>query len=357
MYARDLAVRLLQFGHTPILYSTQLGDIAREIRAKTVSVTDNLNSVSTPPDIIHGHHALETATALLHFPQTPAIQTIHGNLGFLSSPPKFTRIRRYLPVDNTCRDRLINEFGLEEERVRVILNSFDLNRFAQRAALPPRPRRALIFSNLTDLHFKAVQAACEQTRIELDVIGADTNICSNPEEVLPQYDLVFAKARCALEALAVGAAVILCDYHGLGPMVTTGELDRLRALNFGHRTLCNELSADLIINEINRYDAIDAAKVSRRIRSTASLDSMVYELVAIYQEALAEYKQTDGIDAESESRETAEFLRWLSIQTHSNPSGRAALKTVLSRIPILNSPEVTERILRVASKVSAARNR
>ena len=35
------------------------------------------------------------------------------------------------------------------------------------------------------------------------------------------YDLVFAKARCALEAMAVGAAVVLCDTHGLGPMVTS----------------------------------------------------------------------------------------------------------------------------------------
>ena len=42
---------------------------------------------------------------------------------------------------------------------------------------------------------------------------------SRPEELLPKYDLVFAKARCALEAMATGCAVVLCDFAGLGSMV------------------------------------------------------------------------------------------------------------------------------------------
>lgn len=355
MYVRDLAMRLLQSGHTPIVYSTQLGDIAREMRERTITVTDNLETVTLPPAIIHGHHSLETVTALLHFPETPAIQSIHGNLGFLSAAPKFDRILRYLPVDYTCRDRLVYEFGIPEEKIRVILNSVDLTKFAQRDPLPARPQRALVFSNCTDTHVKAVQGACDRTGILLDVIGADTNVCANPEAVLPRYDLVFAKARCALEALAVGAAVILCDYQGLGPMVDSEQFDRLRDLNFGHRTLSNQLSPDLIAKEIEKYNPADAAEVSRRTRSSASLDSMMNDLLELYAEVIAEFKAAGGVDAQHESREAAEFLRWLSIQTHSNPSGRAALKTVLSRIPILNSPQLTERILRVAAKVAAPR--
>ncbi len=355
MYVRDLAARLLQTGHTPIVYSTQLGDIAREIRALTITVTDNLKTVALPPDIIHGHHGLETVTALLYFPDTPAIQTIHGNLGFLSAAPKFDRILRYVPVDDTCRDRLVYESGIPEERIRVILNSVNLNRFAERHPLPVRPHRALVFSNCTDSHVKAVQAACDRAGISLDVIGADTKACKNPETVLPQYDLVFAKARCALEALAVGSAVILCDYQGLGPMVSSQQFDRLRGLNFGHRTLTNELSPELIGREIEKYDPLDAAQVSRRVRASASLELMVNEFLELYDEVMTEYQATGGIDAQRESRDAAEFLRWLSIQTHSNPSGRAALKTVLSRIPILNSPQLTERILRAAARVAAPR--
>ena len=136
--AIHLAARLLERGHTPIVYSTQLGDVSREIRERTIVVTDNLETVSVRPDIIHGNHSLETMTALLQFPDVPAIHTIHGNLGFLSAAPKFPRILRYIPVDDTCCDRIVYENGIDEDRIRVILNSVDLKRFTPRSALPTR---------------------------------------------------------------------------------------------------------------------------------------------------------------------------------------------------------------------------
>ena len=36
LYVRDLALGLLKRGHTPIAYSTKLGEVATEIRAATV---------------------------------------------------------------------------------------------------------------------------------------------------------------------------------------------------------------------------------------------------------------------------------------------------------------------------------
>src|SRR5262245_31349615 len=85
---------------------------------------------------------------------------------------------------------------------------------------------------------------------------------AQPEEILGRYDLVFAKARCALEAMAVGAAVVLCSSSGLGPMVTTGRLDQLRRLNFGRRSLREAIHPDAIEREIASYDAVDATEVS-----------------------------------------------------------------------------------------------
>ena len=51
---------------------------------------------------------------------------------------------------------------------------------------------------------------------------------AQPERVLGRYDIVFAKAKAAMEAMAVGAAVVLCDFGGVGPMVTWADFDRLR---------------------------------------------------------------------------------------------------------------------------------
>lgn len=315
LYVRDLARGLLARGHRPVVYTPKLGPLAQELRDKTVPVTDCLDTITEPPEIIHGQHNLETMTALLRFTRAPAIFVVHDNLSRRDVPPRFPRILRYVAVDYTCRDRLVFEHGIPEDRVRVLLNSVNLSLFEPRGPLPARPRRALIFSNASSAHFAAVREACAQSGLALDVVGHDSgNISSRPEELLGQYDIVFAKARCALEALAVGAAVILCDFRGVGPMVTSGELDSLRRLNFGHRTLRSEIRAEVIAGEIARYDAADAAEVSRKVRAVAGSDIMLDELAALYSEVLEEYAASPEADAEAESRAASSYLRWLTLR-------------------------------------------
>src|SRR5436190_15531638 len=136
MYVRDLATALLARGHTPIAYSATLGELAEEMRWKTIPVVDNLDAVSVRPDIIHGHHNNETMTALLHFPGVPAVYFIHDNLSPNDIAPIFPRILRYVAVDDTCRDRVVFEQGIPEEQVRVRPNFVDLKKFKPRGPLP-----------------------------------------------------------------------------------------------------------------------------------------------------------------------------------------------------------------------------
>jgi hypothetical protein len=315
-YVRDLALGLLQRGHSPIVYSPEAGEIARELRKATVPVVEDLRSLTVSPDCIHGNQAVELMTALLHFPNVPAVFFCHSWIGWSNAPPLFPRILRYVAVDDTCRDRLTLENGIAEDRVRVLLNGVDLEMFKPRAPLPDVPRRALIFSNTANdsTHVTAVQAACNRAGILLEVIGAEANnSTSRPELVLGQYDLVFAKARCALESMAVGAAVILCDMFGSGPLVTSDEFDRLRRLNFGMRALDKPLDAEVLRREIARYDAKDAAEVSHRVRSACGLDCLVEEIVELYREVIEQYEHGPASDGVAESRAAADFVRSLGL--------------------------------------------
>lgn len=347
LYVRDLAAQLLRRGHTPIVYSTQLGQVARDLRAATVPVVDDLNSLAEPPDLIHGQHNMETMTALLHFPGTPAAYFCHGWLARVEAPPRFPRILRYVAVDETCYDRLVCEEAIPTERARVILNFVDLTRFRARAPLPARPERALVFSNYANeaSSIGAVREACGRAGIALDVVGQMAgNASAQPEQLLGRYDLVFAKGRCALEALAVGAAVVVCDAQGAGPLVTTRELEELRRLNFGVRVMREQLDADTLTRQIARYDPHDAAEVSRRIRANAGLESAVDEIVALYREVVDEYQaggERGGASvAAEEGRAAAAYLRWLTLSLRAErealPHSTAALlQTRLLRLPLL----------------------
>src|SRR5262249_50036464 len=200
----------------------------------------DVRSVSSLPDIIHGHHHLEHMAALLRLPGVPAVYFCPGWTPWQECPPIFPRITRYVAVDQTCRDRLLFEHGIPEDRVSILLNFVNLDLFPERPPLPEKPTRALLFSNnaTSQAYFQAVLEACCTAGISLDRIGLGVNtVAERPGEKLPGYDLVFAKARSALEAMAVGAAVILCDAAGLGPIVNSENFERLRAINFGIRAL------------------------------------------------------------------------------------------------------------------------
>jgi hypothetical protein len=335
LYVRDVALGLRRRGHAPIVYSPRLGAVAAEIRRQTIPVVDDLARIGEPPQIIHGHHGLETLTALLAFPGVPAVSVCHSWVGWHDQPLGSPRIRRYLAVDDTCRDRLVAEHGVPPERVDVVLNAVDLDRFQPRPPLPQRPARALIFSNGSGdktPHVLAIHAACQARGIDVDVAGTQSGRpLERPEEALGAYDLVFAKGRAALEAAAVGSAVVLCDLAGAGPMVTTANLASLRRLNFGMRALNSAPTTETIAREIARYDAADAAAVARQIRETAGHDVLLDHLIAIYGDVLAEPARDAGVEAELTA--AAAYLRHVSLRLHERDLLKAAFARLL-RVPV-----------------------
>ena len=197
----------------------------------------------------------------------------------------------------------------------MILNFVDLERFQPRPPLPARPVRALVFSNAAseETYLPAAREACVRAGITLDVMGlASGRPCAAPGKVLGRYDLVFAKGKAALEAAAVGCAVILCDVAGAGPLVTAVDLDRLRELNFGQRVMRNPLEGDVLYREILRYDSGDAAEVSRRVRATAGRDPVIDALLDLYRSVIEEQVRSGPQEAAAEGRALAAYLRWLS---------------------------------------------
>jgi hypothetical protein len=307
LYVQDLAMGFLARGHHPVVYARTLGPLAHQLRNATIPVVDDLRQVTAPPDVIHGHHNHELMTALLRFPCVPAVRVCHG----WSDAPvqRFPRILRYVAVDETVRDRMVSEWSVPSDRVRVILNFVDTGRFTARAPLPATPSRALVFNNYAAQHLPIVRAACAARGIAVDAAGAGVGaVAERPETLLGQYDLVFAKARCAIEAMAVGAAVVVCDQAGIGPLVTSANLEDLRRANFGVRTLREPVTVDALTREISRYDAADAANVSRRMRAVAGADLALESWLELYDDVIAEHRATQP-DLADELRTAAEYLQ------------------------------------------------
>lgn len=315
LYTRDLAEALRELGHAPVIYSPRLGEVAAELRARGVAVIGHLGQLGSPPDVIHGQHHLEAMEAMLHFPTVPALFVCHGWLPWPEAPPRFPSLLRYVAVDALRRDRLVLEHGIPEDRVTILHNFVDLDRFRPRPPLPQRPRRALLLSNQAsaDTFVPAVERACAAAGLELTVAGhAAGQSVRSPEELLASFDLVFARGRTALEAMAVGAAVVLCDQEGSGPLVDTINFESLRDLNFGLGTLRPPVREERLRAEIQRYDAAEAARVRDRVRRECGRSEAVARLIDLYREIHTAAPTLDG-EAYGQAcfAATACYLRWL----------------------------------------------
>lgn len=270
------------------VYTRARGPIAGELEAGGVHVVTELDHVGVP-DIVHGHHFVETVEVLLRHPSARGVFVCHDRTAPHSIPPRLGAIPRYVAVDENCLERLHHDWEIPASDTRVILNAVDMTRFQPRAPLPDRPARALVFSHYAapGTHVDVVRAACAPLGISVDVIGAGAGVVSaTPEDQLTQYDLVFAKGRCALEAVAVGAAVVLCDAAGSGPMVTADLAPRLRQWNFGARTLTEPLDAGRLASEVGKYDPAQAAAVSAMIRQDADLNLALDRYEELYAEVM-----------------------------------------------------------------------
>ncbi|MEP6940126.1 MAG: sulfotransferase [Rudaea sp.] len=310
LFVRDLALGLQRRGHSVIVYAPLIGDLGDDLRSACVSCVTDLSMVASAPELLIGNTCRETVLALGHFAGVPAISVCHDRVHPHGMPPKFARVRRHVAVDANTYERLVLENGIAADRVKTIFNGVDTARFARRSLLPARPQRAVIFGNMATAgaETEAVRRACAKRGITLDVVGKESgNQAREPAMVLPQYDLVFAKARCALEAMAVGCAVVVLNQGmGMGEMVHSSRVPFMRQWNFGRRLLIDAIDEASVGAQIDRYDAIDAAIVCDMIRNAATLDGMVDAFCALAGEVVAE-AAAHPMSAQAEWREFAAY--------------------------------------------------
>jgi hypothetical protein len=358
VWVRDMALAMLRRGHDVAAYSTALGPVAEEMQEHGVVAVGNLNDLPWKPDVIHGHHHLETMTAIVHFGSVPAIYVCHGVAPWQEAPPLHPRIMRYAAVSRLVRDTAARWHGIPPERISLLLNFVDLERFQLRPSLSEQPRRALLFSNeaTPEFIYPEVLAGCDLCGVALDTVGRGMgHTTEEPEKVLGHYDLVFAMGRSALEAMACGAAVVVCGITGAGPLVDTSLFDQLRRLNFGIGCITSRLTAEAIAQQIGRYDASEATRVAGRVRQEAGLDRTAQDLLRLYNEATAEFGRTPLLSGSPDAAAAAyiaDLARLLTLfQGRRNRDRREKTATAPGPGPSSNVPQDLRQIKRASERI------
>lgn len=281
-----LAAQLRRAGHAPVLFAPLLGPQAEDLRAQGFEVVDRIDQVTLRPDVIHAQHLTPALIAMTRFREVPVVYTCHSSTYEIEAPMLHPQIRSYVAVDEkcaeTCRAR-----GVPDDRLSVILNAVDMQRFQRRPPLPDRPLKALVLAKNRQ-HLETVRQACSEAGLALDEAGpATSRVIPDLESALGGYDLVFATARMALEAAAVGCAVIVCDGRGFAGMLSSTDLPAWRPMNFGIGILTEPVTVENLHGAIARYDAADAALVTDALRRTADAGLFLERYLELYRRAIA----------------------------------------------------------------------
>ncbi len=292
-FVRDLGHGLERLGHSVLAYSNQPAQREPLPENDMVQTTHDLESLPFRPDVIHAQHHLDAMTAITALPGVPALYHCHGAV-WRDCVPKHPRIYHYLAMSRTLAERMTVESNIARSDITVFLNGVDLTRFGNTRALPERPARALVYQrargNDSDT-VAAIREAAALTGIELDYIGQRFGrTITDPENVLPTYDVVFASGISAIEALACGCAVVVLGRTSCGELVRPENFDRLREVNFSIAVNSPPPSADRIEAELRRFSARDCAQVSERLRREADFGASMTELVRVYEAVIGRHQ-------------------------------------------------------------------
>jgi len=125
----------------------------------------------------------------------------------------------------------------------------------------------------------------------------------------------------------VGCATVVADFAGLGGMVDTGNMQRMRRLNFGVRTLQGAaISKDGVLSALGAYNPANARQVTEWIRSEVDLSAAVDRLLTTYDLAMNALPSAEqDLQARTSLADASAYLRGLApvIKTRSEAEMRA----------------------------------
>ncbi len=290
---RDAATELIARGHRVSAFSCQLGTVARQLAEAGAEIVADLSQMRERPEVIHGHHQWETTLAALRWPDAPLISFRRGIDPWQEAPCLAPWTAAWVGVDRPCLRHLTEVDGVPEERAHLLLNGINFDGLEPRRELPEKPGDVLVLSNYAteDSFLKQIREACRSEDVRCDAIGRGVhNPKDNLLELLPSYDLVFAKGRAALEAAAAGCAVVVCDYGGIGEFVTPANFDRLRERSFFYDCKLEAVTVEIVRQRLSEWRPGDTLKLSEKVRETCSLQANIDALEKLYATAVGAHR-------------------------------------------------------------------
>ena len=297
LWTYDVAKYLAREGMEVLVYSPELGHVADALsQASSIRVTSSAMEVQAfEPALLHVNHyrPVQEVVALLERTPTKIVNMCHG---LLPRPglPQAQGADQYCAASIVSKTKISLLTGADWGSIPILPNFFDEQRYRANSSLNRKHKALLFSSKATKKHFVALQDALAKCGYVLDAAGERETQCERPEQLLPQYDLVLAVGRSAIESLASGCRVILWDHGILGPMITSRNFWECLSTNF---SLASKLLPYCLIDETEPKRWFEKqlsstcreglGQVYEMTRDYLSLDNIGSHLLEVYRQVVS----------------------------------------------------------------------
>jgi glycosyltransferase involved in cell wall biosynthesis len=149
----------------------KLGDgkwLLKSPQGDVVSQENTLyNIAQTNFDIVHLNHKPVTEHLLRLYPNTPVICSIHSEVIALEEPVISDSIKQYIAIRQEIKDHIVSSFGIPEDKVCVIHNPIDGDKFKVTNSNEKREKKRILFVGTIDyLRKNTIQELINKTKEE-----------------------------------------------------------------------------------------------------------------------------------------------------------------------------------------------
>ncbi|MGZ4257598.1 MAG: hypothetical protein ACXVRE_07540 [Gaiellaceae bacterium] len=254
-YLLTVAEQLQRLGHEVTLFTVDAGQMATFAEDRGIRVATSLHALPAACDAALVQDGVVAYRLAERYPDTPQVFRAASDLSDLQLPPGLPGVTSAVVALServAARVRRLAA-GTPVTRLR---QPIDTERFTPASPLATTARRALLLGNyLQGERRDAVLSAFAAAGIDAVQVGRPSSFALRPERAMWESDIVVAKGRSALEAMACGRAVYVYDRFGSDGWVTPEAYPAMEADNFAGQATAAVADAERVQSDLADYDA------------------------------------------------------------------------------------------------------
>jgi O-antigen biosynthesis protein len=232
-YLETIAPELRRLEHEVVLYAPQCGELAESLRAAGFRVVDSVSDIPDDLDVIHGQHRDAVARVRSRFPSTPLVYASHSWFIPLEEPVAELAASAYLTFNDRTFARLAAHEGIQRHQIVRLTQPVTVTHgHSARTPIRPQVERVAVVSRNLIARTAELRDACDRLGLHLTLVGALGAESRDARTEMMSADVVVAIGRTALEAMALGRAVLIADESTVSGWMTAESYPALEAAGF-----------------------------------------------------------------------------------------------------------------------------